>query len=139
MSVSAGTFRWSDAYSVNVALLDEQHQHLFETIEELNQALQAGNGNSAIEPVLFKLVDYARFHFAAEESLMEQYDFPGLSTHRMQHEMFRRKINEFLSEHAAGKAGVAVSVMFFMRDWLKRHVMTTDKHYSAYLNARGIR
>lgn len=135
----AGTFRWTQSDSVNIAVLDRQHQQLFETVNDLDQALSAGEGNLVIEPVLDRLVEYALVHFAAEESLMQEHDFPGLPTHRTQHEMFRHKVAEYLEEHRAAKAGVPVSLLFFLKDWLKRHVQKTDKQYSAFLNARGVR
>lgn len=139
MSVSTGTFRWTEAYGVNITALDQQHRQLFDTVNELDQALRSGDGDSAIEPVLDKLVNYALVHFAAEESLMQQHDFPGLPTHRSQHEAFRRRITTYLEDHKAAKPGVPVSLLFFMQDWLKQHVLKTDKQYSAYLNARGVR
>lgn len=136
---TGNTFRWTDAYSVHIEELDQQHRALFATVNELNQALRSGQGGAALDDVLKKLVDYALVHFAAEESLMQKHEFPGFLTHRTQHEMFREKMMQFLDEHHAGKAGVAVSLMFFMQNWLKQHVMKTDKQYSAYLNARGVR
>ena len=135
----AGTFRWTQSDSVNIAVLDRQHQQLFETVNDLDQALSAGEGNLVIEPVLDRLVEYALVHFAAEESLMQEHDFPGLPTHRTQHELFRHKVAEYLEEHRAAKGGVPVSLLFFLKDWLKRHVQKTDKQYSAFLNARGVR
>lgn len=82
MSTAARVFPWSEMYSVNIATLDRQHQELIDTVDELEQALRAGEGNGAINHVLEKLVDYATAHFADEESLMEKHDFPELPAHR---------------------------------------------------------
>lgn len=65
-------FRWTEAYSVNVEVLDQQHQELFEVVNELEQALRVGEGMVAIDRILDKLVTYAGVHFAAEESLLER-------------------------------------------------------------------
>lgn len=97
-------------------------------MNELDQALQAGEGNSALNLILDKLVKYALVHFAAEESLMAKHDFPGLSTHRTQHEMFRQKIAAFLEDlTATTKPGIPVSLMLFMPGWFKNHALKTDK------------
>jgi len=138
MPVSNSTFRWTEAYRVNIVALDQQHAQLFDTVNELDQALRGGAENAAIDSVLHKLVGYALTHFSAEESLMRQHDFPGLLTHCSQHQMFRARIAEFLEEHRAGKAGVPVSLMLFMQSWLKEHLLNTDQQYSAFLNARGV-
>ena len=139
MSVSSSTFRWTEGYRVNIALLDQQHRQLIETVNELDQALRTGEGKSVVEAVLDKLVEYALVHFTAEERLMQQHDFPGLSTHQTQHEMFRQKIATYLDDQKAGKPGVPVSLLLFMQEWMKQHLLTTDRQYSAFLNARGVR
>lgn len=138
MSAGTGTFRWTEAYRVNVAELDRQHQDLFDAINELDLALSTGEGDVVIASLLEKLMKYAEDHFAAEEALMEKHGFPGLSTHRAQHKVFRHKIAIFLASHKAHKASVPVSLLLFLREWLKDHLLKTDKQYSAFFNARGV-
>jgi len=138
MSAATSTFQWTQTYSVNISALDRQHQRLFETVNELSEALQNGQGNSVVDPVLNKLVDYALTHFQSEEVLMEEYRFPGLASHRAEHEAFRNKISAFLEDHKASKSGVPVSLMLFLQNWLKQHVLKTDKQYSRFLNDCGI-
>ncbi|HLV89286.1 MAG TPA: bacteriohemerythrin [Candidatus Sulfotelmatobacter sp.] len=137
--VDSGSFRWTDNYKVNIATLDEQHRQLFEAVNALDLALRMGDGMVAIDQVLDKMVDYIGVHFNSEEALMEQHNFPGLSGHKAQHEMFRETIAGFLDSHRSGRQGVPVSLMLFMQTWLKTHVLKTDKLYSAFLNARGVR
>src|SRR5262245_48973379 len=134
MPASTDTFRWTEAYRVNIGILDQQHQKLFDIANELDRALQKSIGADALDSVLKQLVDYAFVHCAAEEGLMMNHDFPGLATHRIQHEMFRERLAAFLKDHKAGKAGVAVELILFLQSWLKQHVLKTDKLYSAYLN-----
>jgi hemerythrin-like metal-binding protein len=131
-------FRWTGTYKVNVALLDQQHQELFDTVNKLEQVLRVGEGNAAIDGILDRLMNYAELHFAAEESLMERHEFPGLSTHRVQHEMFRKRMVTFIEKHRAAKPGVSVELLLFLPTWLKTHVVRRDKQYSAFLNARGV-
>ena len=138
MSDAKAVFRWTETYKVNVAILDQQHQELFDTVNKLERALRVGEGNAAIDGILDRLVTYTGLHFTAEESLMERHEFPGLSTHRIQHEMFRKKMTTLLGRHRAAKAGVAVELLLFLQSWLKKHVLSMDKQYSAFLNARGV-
>lgn len=138
MHLAAETFRWTEAYRVNVLVLDEQHKQLIRTVNELDRALRVGEGNSVLDGVLQKLVDYSLEHFATEEKLMQEHDFPGLSTHQSQHDEFRKKLAGFLEGQRAGKPGVPVSLLLFMRGWLKDHLIKTDRQYSAYLNAHGV-
>lgn len=116
MPASTDTFRWTDAYRVNIVVLDQQHRNLFDIVNELDHALQEAKGDTALDSVLQELAHYAFAHFAAEESLMSKHRFPGLATHRTQHEMFRRRIEDFLEDHKASKLGVAVELSLFMTE-----------------------
>jgi hemerythrin len=107
-------------------------------VNKLERALRVGEGNAAVDGILDRLMTYAGLHFAAEESLMERHEFPGLSTHRAQHETFRKKMMTLLERHRGAKQGVAVELLLFLQTWLKGHVLKTDKQYTAFLNARGV-
>jgi len=131
-------FRWNERYSVNIAALDLQHQGLFDTINELNVALSDGQGAAAMDRVLHKLVEYAEHHFSAEESLMKMHGFPGLATHRVEHEAFGRNIAKYLDDYKKGKPGAPVSLLLFLQSWLKEHILKTDKAYSSFLNEHGV-
>jgi len=139
MSVASGTFRWTESHRVNIAVFDQQHQQLFDTANELDQALREREGNAALDPILIRLIDYTLLHFAAEEDLMQQHEFPGYYSHRSQHEEFRQRIANFLVDHKSGKPGVPVSLLFYLQEWMKEHIAKTDKLYTPYLNARGVR
>jgi hemerythrin-like metal-binding protein len=139
MADSKSVFRWTDECKVNIAVLDQQHRELIDILNELERALRVGEGNGVTEVTLDRLLTYVGAHFDAEESLMERYQFPGLPTHRIQHDMFRGRMKGFLERHRAGKPGLAVELLLFLQNWLKSHVMKTDKQYSAFLNARGVR
>jgi hemerythrin len=139
MSASTPSFRWTERYSVNIAALDNQHQRLFATINELNQALAAGEGGAAAAAVLQQLVEYAQTHFAFEEALLAKYQFPELGTHRGEHDKFNQSVAKFQEDYRAGKPGVPVSLMLFLQTWLKGHILANDRAYSSFLNARGVR
>jgi hemerythrin len=139
MTTAASAFLWSEKYSVNIAKLDRQHQCFFAIVHELNQALAAGEGAAVTQPILQRLVEYAHTHFAAEEALMTEYKFPALLTHCAEHDKFARMVAKFLEDHHAGKTGVPVSLMLFLQTWLREHILVSDKAYSSFLNARGVR
>lgn len=134
----ASAFAWKDVYSVHVAALDRQHQQLFGMICELNDALAAGKGNEVVGKILDRLVDYTMSHFAAEEKLLERYGYPSLPEHRARHQELAAKVSSLLQEFKGGNVGVSVSLMLFLRSWLKDHILGTDKQYSDFLNHKGL-
>jgi hemerythrin len=105
MATMQRTFSWTERYSVNIAVLDRQHQALFDTINELQDALTSGHGSRAVDEVLKKLAGYALNHFSAEESLMTEHAFPGLETYRTEHKRFARNLEKFLEDYKGGQDG----------------------------------
>jgi hemerythrin len=138
MDAPLQTFGWSEQYAVNIAALDQQHQSLFATVNELSSALAAGRGAEVTHSVLEKLIEYAETHFAEEELLMEEHEFPELYQHKVDHKKFTTAIVRLMARFRSQDSGVPGALMCFLENWLSHHVLTTDKAYSSYLNERGV-
>jgi hemerythrin len=134
----AQAFSWSETYSVHVDALDRQHQELFKTLNELNDALSSGYGEKAVDSVLKKLEFYCRSHFAAEEKMLENAGYPDLAAHRARHQEFTRRLDGLIKSHRSGQVGVAVSLMLFLSAWLREHILGVDKNYTPYLESKGV-
>jgi len=131
-------FAWTEKYAVKVGKLDREHQTLFKTINELDEALAAGKGREVVAGVLKKLIDYTATHFRDEEALMAKHSFPGLAAHRAEHQKLVEQVLKFQADFTAGKDDVAITLMPFLQNWLKNHILQTDKKYSQFLNDRGV-
>ncbi len=77
---------WSDALSVGVQEIDDQHKGLAAMVNEMSEGIKGGWGKEARDEVLTRLVEYTKVHFATEESLMSISNYPGISTHKKQHD-----------------------------------------------------
>ncbi|MFN3406289.1 MAG: bacteriohemerythrin [Caldimicrobium sp.] len=124
---------WSDRLSTGVKEADEQHKKLVSLVNELYDAMKAGKGKEVIDKCLDELVKYAGYHFNTEETLMSKYGFPELAQHKKEHEAFKGKIKEFLDKKAKGEATLSIEIMTFLKDWLVKHIMGTDKKYGPFL------
>lgn len=132
-------FRWNDSYSVHIAAIDREHQGLFEILKELDEALAAGKGQNVIGGILRRVLAYTDQHFSHEEALMKAHEFPGLELHRAEHVAARSKVLNFERDYRQGKTSIPVSLLLFLDDWLKNHILKSDKSYSAFLNDKGVR
>ena len=130
-------FSWKPTDSVDIALLDRQHQALFEIAQQLFDALSRADGLSVAEEVFTRLMDYSANHFAAEERLMEKHDYPSLKTHRAEHRAFTSKLTDFKKDFKAGNASVLSIMLPYLQSWIKDHVQRSDHQYSEFLKARG--
>lgn len=129
-------FEWDSSISLGIPSIDEQHKALFEWINSLDKAIMGGDGSEAIEEIIWKLVTYVTEHFNAEERLMLSCNYPGLSAHRKEHDLFVLRLREiqtnFIDAHEMSK-----SILDFLSDWLVRHIRGTDQDYSRYIHQQA--
>jgi len=129
---------WSPSYSVKVEKCDADHKKLFEILNKLHEAMSAGKGNGVMAKVVKELSDYTKFHFGAEEKMLEQTHYPQLAEHLAQHKIYVKKVEQFQKDVERGMIGKSVEVLNFLTDWLTSHIKKVDQQYSAHLNAAGI-
>jgi len=129
---------WDPSFSVKVHRCDEDHKKLFLLINTLHEAMLAGQGSEKVGTIVKQLADYARFHFSAEEAMLEKTKYPELSAHRAEHQNFVQRVEQFQSDLASGKGGQSIAVGVFLNEWLSKHIKQTDQKYSSHLNANGM-
>jgi hemerythrin len=130
---------WIPKYSVGVRSIDEQHQRLIALINELHDAMMANRGKDAVGPVLGRLAAYCEEHFSFEEKMLRDASYPGLPEHHQKHVKMTLKVKELAAEVGSGKITVTLEVMTFLRNWLDKHILGTDKEYAPHLAGKGLR
>ncbi len=88
--------------------------------------------HSALE----RLADFARIHFAVEESLMRMHRYPELERHVIEHLEFSDQLRQL--QASSLRVDVSEEMVTFLRAWLHQHVMTSDKHYAAHMPTAGV-
>ncbi|MDG4474618.1 bacteriohemerythrin [Thiovibrio frasassiensis] len=129
---------WQEKYSVGIKQIDDQHKQLIDMINELNDAMLTGKGKDALMPVLNKLASYCVTHFAVEEKLFDTHAYPETADHKEKHSKMLAKVKALIGEVQSGKSTVSIEVMNFLKNWLDKHIMETDKKYGPYLNSKGV-
>ena len=82
--------------------------------------------------LFFKLVDYAKFHFAEEETLMKNSKYPKFGEHSGQHKEFVHKIVEMLGAVKEGDPEISDKLLKFLMSWLIDHILGYDKEFANY-------
>jgi len=124
---------WTEALSVGVPELDEDHRRLFDVI---NRVLEAERRGESVQWVIQELTLYANEHFAREERLMAEAGYPGLDAHREAHRAFIEWLTSVKTAHGANaetRHYLAGTVREFLQGWLADHIMETDMDYRSYL------
>lgn len=129
---------WKEDYSVNIKEIDDQHRKLVAMINELHDAMSERRAKEVLGEILKKLADYTVFHFSSEERLMRTNEYPEYEEHRGKHEKMTNKVLALQEELKQGKITLSMEVMDFLKNWLDKHILGTDKKYSAFLNSKGV-
>jgi hemerythrin len=127
---------WSDALSVYVEQMNNEHKRLVFLLNELYSAVQTGAGQAVLGVVLNGLILYASYHFSHEEDLFRRSNYPGYEKHLQQHQAFTATVLEVNAEFQSGaSAGLPGQVLEFLKDWLSQHIMGSDRAFGVYLKA----
>ena len=130
---------WDDErYSTEIDRMDEQHQRLFELLNDLHQAMEEGHAEEEIGDTLRELERYTEYHFGDEEEFMEGCGYAQdcsdcFHDHQEMHENFAAKVTDLREKHEEGEY-ITMEVLQFARDWLDSHIAGSqqDMGYSEY-------
>ena len=127
-----------DRYSTNIDKFDEQHQQLFDILNDLHAAMQEGRADEEVGDILRELERYTEYHFGDEENFMQDCGYAGdcsdcFYDHQDMHETFASKVNELRAAHEDGEY-ITMDVLEFARDWLDAHIAgdEQDQSYGEY-------
>lgn len=125
---------WRDDYNTGYEEIDRQHQHLFWIINNLHDAVLAGNGVSLIESTLDNLFDYTLEHFQAEEALMTAYHYPNQEAHVKKHDNLREQVIAMRQKLGDNLPLLSIELSKFLADWLIHHIKDDDQAMIRFLH-----
>ena len=129
-------FEWKPEYSVQIPDIDAQHQQLFALAATLHTAMMQGKGMAVLAKALADLLNYTRKHFADEERLMAQYQFPDIEKHKVEHAKLTAQVVEFQDRFRRKEAFLTVDLMQFLKTWLAQHISRSDQKYAALIRGK---
>ncbi|MCX7149647.1 MAG: bacteriohemerythrin [Rhodocyclales bacterium] len=135
---AAAGMTWSDELSIQVAHMDLQHKRMIEIADVIAEHLYPGADRCALTNAFDALVDYTRYHCAAEEKLMALYRYPEAAEHCRGHANLVSQVTEYATRVLAGDVFDRAAFLAFFQSWLVRHIRDQDRDYGAFLNARGV-
>jgi len=126
---------WDEKYATGIDLIDNQHKELFFLTNELFRACLGGESvvQGVFKETMGRMVDYVRFHFSAEQDLLQKINYPDYQEHKKQHDTLVMKILEAVKEYSEGKKLVPNQFVRTLRDWILSHIAHYDKLYASYI------
>ncbi|MCF8068881.1 MAG: bacteriohemerythrin [Desulfobacterales bacterium] len=133
-------FDWEEKYSVGITEIDEQHKKLVGLLNQLHEAMSDGKSTEVIKPVLIGLIEYVKTHFSTEENYLIKYAYPDYESHKKAHDQFTNKVRDLRDKYIDDTtSSLAIEISDFLKDWLVKHIMGTDKLYVSFLKEKGVK
>ncbi|MEJ2529156.1 MAG: bacteriohemerythrin [Gammaproteobacteria bacterium] len=133
---------WNDSMETGIASIDRQHHFLVDTLRMANQELlrghKDGHEDALVHNIVNDLLSYAIMHFETEEELMQRNNYSAAHpedahAHIEQHRSFSRHVVEISDQLHEGQQVSCNEVLAFLNEWLRNHVLGTDRKLSAFL------
>lgn len=127
-----------DDSKVNVVEIDCQHEKLISLLNQLHEAMELRKGTETLGELLSELVEYTQGHFAYEEQLMSQYEYPEYAKHQAEHEKLMQHITDLADRFRSGDLLLSFAIMLALRNWAMIHIDKRDKPLGAFLNGKNV-
>ena len=129
---------WTQDMSVGVDSLDNDHRLLLSLVNQLDDAVRAGRGEETVSSILDALLDYAQYHFAREEALLQACRYPDDDAHRHTHQVLRMQVTHIRDRYLANPDTIHDrEVLAFLKNWLTSHIMGRDKLYAPFMASKA--
>ena len=131
--------KWDNKYSVNVAMIDEEHKTLIDIINKAFVASEHKDNIEETKEVIGEMLEYSDKHFSTEEAYMIKFKFPEYQWHRNEHLDFTDKAIKSYNKLISGNSQIANELLEYLKRWLVHHIKEIDKKYVDYFNENGLK
>ena len=136
MSATRGApvLEWSAQYEVGIRFMDGQHRQMLDLVNRIVEGVHARLELAELTELLRDLVRLTEHHFATEEKQMAEHGADA-DAHRGEHRRLVEDLRAFTDRLDADSVG---ECSVFLREWLLRHIESTDRPFAAFLRERGM-
>jgi len=129
-------FHWQERLRVGIAEIDEHHLHLVGLLNSAYDDFRQQAPPEQLNQLFYQLIDYATYHFTAEERAMQGGNYPKAGEHLEQHRQFASRVTEMHRDYLAGKP-VYLEILTFLKEWLESHIKKSDSELGKFLKTAG--
>ena len=122
-----------DHLKLNIPEIDAQHAALIDLINHLHQAMLQEADRATLDEILSRLLKHAGNHFAYEERLMSQYDYPKFEAHKEEHRKLIERLQNLMDQYYEGKLLLSFAIMIELKAWATIHIEKSDKLLGVFL------
>ena len=128
----------AEEYRLGHGLVDSQHELLFGLIADLERKVAENHDGGVLIDVMERLYSYAALHFATEDRLMIETNYPDISEHRMAHEALLGAMKCLDNSIQSGVVSAPEEALQFMKAWAMDHIPSADRKLVDHLLKCGV-
>lgn len=130
------SFTWDDSFLIGIDELDYEHRSLIDDINRLHRDLAEHAERTEIERCLGEIFARMQAHFALEERVMRDNDYPGYIEHKREHEALLEGYTESMMTFINNPDGdYGGPVDYELEQWILHHIRDSDRRMSAMIAA----
>jgi hemerythrin len=93
-----------------------------------------GAGKPALDELLSQLLENTRTHFAYEEDLMSQHNYPGHVAHASEHNRLLQHLEDLIELYKSGELLLSFAIVIELKGWALVHIEKSDKPLGSFLH-----
>ena len=127
---------WDPAFDTGIAGIDYEHRRLVGYLNDIHEAIAEGADPHGIAATLADFHALASAHFALEEKIMRDRNYPGLEGRRDTHERLLDRVREIMDAYETGSYRVGESLPATLKLWLTEAMDIDAKMFAGIPAAR---
>ena len=69
---------------------------------------------------------------------MQTHAYPDFLAHKSEHDHLTERVMDLQRGFRSNEVRLTIEAMEFLKDWLRHHILGSDKKYSPFLNTKGV-
>jgi len=130
---------WSSDLETGYDAIDSQHKQLFKLTSDLVEACENKKSQEVLGDTLNFLASYTVKHFADEEALQLEHNFPAYEKHKKLHDDFKVKATELVQQYQQDSCSVNLrtQVNSVIVRWLVQHIKGEDLKVAEHIRKKA--
>lgn len=125
---------WDSSLECGISVIDQEHRELISRLQQLTHEPSPSVARSMLD----FLSDYVVKHFAHEQVMHRQNEYPEADAHKEAHKDF---VGRFLAlekkyDGEGGSPEMLREIVEFVGEWLRAHILGMDRDFSEYYRER---
>jgi hemerythrin len=122
-----------DYLKLDIPEIDSQHERLIGLINLLHDTMIQGADRTRLDELLSLLLEHTQEHFAYEEHLMSQYNYPGFEAHQSEHNRLLQHLADLAQRFKNGELLLSFAIVLELKGWAVVHIEKSDKPLGTFL------